>query len=102
MLFRSPVVPGELGHNKPLFDGPDKIEYVGILAFTAPYEAGKVRSSLMPGAITKQAAGKEYWDDLGNKIAAYFPSDTVLVIGTSAGVAQFSPDRSLIFVGTHN
>jgi hypothetical protein len=84
-----PVVPGGLEKSKHLFDGPDRIEFVGIFAFTAPYEAGKVRSSLLPEAFTKQAAGKEYWDDPLHEIAAYFPSDTVLVIGTSVGVAQF-------------
>jgi hypothetical protein len=73
----------------PLLRGPDGAETVGVLTFTEPFDAAKVRATLMPEADSKQSGGKEYWDDAGHHIAAYFPSPTILVIGAPNGVKQF-------------
>ncbi len=75
--------------SKPLIDFPTKIEPVGILAFTAPYDEAKVRGVLLPGSVVNEVGGKTFWEDKSNGLAAYFPSNTLLVIGTVPGVNQF-------------
>jgi hypothetical protein len=71
-----------------LIDGLETIDTVGIFTFTIPYDTAKVRATLLPRAIARQVAGKEIWDDSVFGFAAYFPSDSVLVYGTSVGVTQ--------------
>ncbi len=62
---------------------------VVILTFTAPYDAAKFRNTDMPNAGSKNANGKDYWSDDAQDLAAYFPNDSAMVLGSAAGVAEF-------------
>jgi len=68
---------------------PEDVAAVGILTFTAPFDAAQVRSAVIPNAVAKTLNGKEYWTDDSRGVGAYFPSDTVLVIGMVKGVTEF-------------
>jgi hypothetical protein len=83
-----PILPNMPDPSQSLVSGPEHIELVAILAFTEQYDAAKVRSSLLPDA-EQPVSGIEHWNDKNRNTAAYFPSDKILVIGTSAGVRQF-------------
>jgi hypothetical protein len=75
---------------KPLIDAPAKVEPVAVVAFSAPFDADKVRQALLPEAEAKKSTGgREYWAAPGRDLALYFPNDTVLAVGTAAGVGQF-------------
>ena len=73
--------------DRPLLAFPDKVEPVGILTFTASYDAAEIRGSLLPDGVSKKVNDKEFWSD--NKLAVYFPSDTVMVIGTPEGMELY-------------
>ncbi|MCI0702957.1 MAG: DUF1559 domain-containing protein [Planctomycetia bacterium] len=62
---------------------------VVILTFKTPFDASAIRSSHLKAAVAKKVADKEYWEDANAGVAAYFPSDTVLVLGTGPSVSQF-------------
>jgi hypothetical protein len=72
--------------NKPFIKLPERVEPVGILVFTAPYDAEKFRANTLPAAVEKDVAGRKYWAT--PSLAAWFPSNKVLVIGTPGGVDQ--------------
>lgn len=74
---------------KGLLDFPDKIDVVGLLAFTAEFEEEKVRASLLPNAVSKTSNGKNYWTDPARGLGIYFPSKTMMAIGSPDGVTQF-------------
>src|SRR5579872_3974626 len=89
-LAPAPFMP-QPNTSKSLFDFPDKFEYAAILTFTAPFNESRVREALLPAAERKEVGGREYWETpkgLPNQVAAYFPNDKILVIGTPAGVHQ--------------
>jgi hypothetical protein len=75
--------------SKELIEFPDKIESVWLLTFTTAYDANKVREALVPDATSKDFGGKTYWEDQSRSLAAFFPSNTILVVGSIPGVHQF-------------
>lgn len=90
---RNPILPGNLGLP---FDVPAEASgAVVILAFNAPFEAAKIRSTYMPAGVQKtdKDNGKELWldrsPDGARDLGLYFPSDTVMVVGPAAGVEVF-------------
>jgi prepilin-type processing-associated H-X9-DG protein len=86
----NPIFPGiDLPSELP----PELGDVVVVLAFTAPFDAAKVRSTYMPQGIQKTANGKEYWldkaVDRSRDLGLYFSGDTVMVVGSANGVEQF-------------
>lgn len=73
----------------PPFVGPEQPLVVGILAFTAPFDQGQVKSAYLKEAVAKSDNGKDYFVDAGRGIGVYFPSDKVIVVGMAAGVTEF-------------
>jgi hypothetical protein len=68
---------------------PDLGGAVVILSFTEPFDTAKFRTSAMPAARSRSAAGKEIWIDAAQDLGAYFPMATVLVLGSADGVERF-------------
>lgn len=62
---------------------------VGILSFSAPFDAAKVREANLPQAIEQTIAGKKYWIDMQNGLAVYFPSDRVMMLGNTTGLNDY-------------
>jgi hypothetical protein len=89
VLMKNPDADPVPSSRKQLIQMPEGIEPVGVLSFTEKYDAAKVRASVIPDARMIRIGGKEYWQDQRRDLAAYFPSDTVLVIGTAVGVSEF-------------
>lgn len=84
--FRPPGALGELGNFLP----PVPVEgmsAVVILAFKEPYKEEQVRANHLPTGVKKSHANKDYWAD--TDLAAYYPSDTVMVLGDPAGMTAY-------------
>ena len=62
---------------------------VTILAFSAPFEAAKVKAQYMPKAKEMQAGGKKYSFDSGAALAAYFPDARTLVFSDGDSMAAY-------------
>jgi hypothetical protein len=65
------------------------LKVVIILAFNAPFDAAKVREAHLKKPEKKTIGEREYWDDPESSYAAYFPSDTVMVLGDGAGLKLY-------------
>ena len=94
-----PVLPGanqkpSLPPPQPPISIPDHPLVVGILAFTAPFDAGAVKAAYLPNAAAKSENGKEYFVDETKGIGAYFPNDKFIVVGMAAGVTEFLKGQS--------
>jgi hypothetical protein len=91
---KTPAIPPEPLNRVPqtprtTIEFPSNLEPVVILTFTAPFEEVKSKSSLLPNAFEMEIGGKKYWEDTPAGLAVYFPSNTLMVLGTPAGVSQF-------------
>lgn len=84
-----PVGPagGFAGDVLPDFGGGMKV--VVVLAFTTPFDAAKVRDTYLKAGVQKKVGDREYWDDSVSAFAAYFPSDTVMVLGDGEGMKLY-------------
>lgn len=60
-----------------------------ILAFSAPFDAAKVRETGFPRAVEESAGGKPIWYDSSIGVAVHFPSDRLMVIGTGSAVSKY-------------
>ncbi|QJW93581.1 DUF1559 family PulG-like putative transporter [Frigoriglobus tundricola] len=67
----------------------DDIKAAVVIAFSAPFDAGSVRSTYLKAATQVKHGDREYWDDPGASIAAYFPSDTVMVLSNGDGMKAY-------------
>ena len=67
--------------------GPGGTDGFLIVAFSAPFDADKLRTANLPKAEKKTAGGKDYWQQ--DKLAVHFPTDKTLVIGTPRAVSTF-------------
>ncbi|MDB5313650.1 MAG: hypothetical protein JWO38_7852 [Gemmataceae bacterium] len=60
-----------------------------ILAFSASFDAAKVRQANLPAAFMKSVNGKDYWQDTRAGVAVHFPSDKLILIGTIPAVETY-------------
>jgi hypothetical protein len=69
--------------DKPLMNGL----YPAVIAhFNAPFDPAKVRTAHLPKAVSRSAAGKEYFYSEPEGIAVAFPADKIIVFGDEDGV----------------
>jgi uncharacterized protein DUF1559 len=85
--------PGALGqpapdHGSPIVP-PENPLVVGILSFTAEFDANQVRAAYFPDADAKKENGKEFYVDEKKGLGIHFPNNKVMVVGMAAGVEQF-------------
>ncbi|MBM3982749.1 MAG: DUF1559 domain-containing protein [Planctomycetes bacterium] len=75
--------------NLPTPSLPGDLRVVAILAFSAPFEAEKVRNTYFREANKATIGGRDYWDDATNGSAVHFHGDSVMVIGTGPAMKQY-------------
>lgn len=68
---------------------PGDLHVVAILAFSAPLDAEKVRSTYFSEGNKKTIGGRDYWDDEPHGAAVHFHGDSAMVIGTNAAMKQY-------------
>ena len=67
----------------------DDVKVAVVLAFNAPFDASAVRNTYLKDAKQAKQGDREYWDDPGASVAAYFPSDTVMVLSDGDGMKAY-------------
>ncbi len=65
----------------------EDLKVVVILAFKEPFKEDQVRANHLPEGVKKTIGGKDYWED--GDLAAYYPSDTAIVMGDPAGMKAY-------------
>ena len=74
------IVPPALGND---------VKVVTLLAFNAPFDQEKVRSSHAKNAATKKIGDREYLENDTGTRALYFPNNTTMAIGDGAGMRNY-------------
>ncbi len=65
------------------------LNVVVILAFSAPFDANKVRDTYFKNAEKKTVGSREYWDDTVASAAVHFHGDSTMVIGSNAAMKLY-------------
>jgi len=67
----------------------DGVKVAVVLAFNAPFDATTVRNTYLVTSKPQKIGDREYWDDPDSSFAAYFPSDTVMVLSDGDGMKAY-------------
>jgi len=79
---------GAPDHGPPITP-PENPLVIGILSFTAEFDANQVKAAYFPDADGKKENGKEFYIDEKKGLGIHFPSNKVMVVGMAAGVEEF-------------